>query len=180
MDYVSLLGPDGQSDNMGGLTQRLYFARVQDFLSIKVPVAPFTTPDDLVTISTAHTFNTGKCFKKLYCTMDKGKLDAKGQGEIDGKSFKLEGEIFYPGSLADAHGFASQVKNDNFILLVEQPDSADNGHIQVGTEMFPAKISPEFTTATNSSGVKGYTFKFEAMSPRVYVYSGTIALTPAA
>ncbi len=179
MDYVNLNGPDGQSDNMGGLTQRLYFARVQDFASIKTPVAPFTTPDDLVTISTAHTFNTGKCFKRLYCTMDKGKLDAKTQGETDGKSFKLEGEIFYPGSLADAHGFASLIKNDNLIIIAEHPDSTDNGNLQVGTEQFPAKIDPEFTTGTNASGVKGYTFKFYSMSPRVYVYTGAITLTPA-
>lgn len=179
MDYITLAGPDGQSDNMGGLTQRAYFARLSDFLSLKTPVVSPTTPAEMVAITATHTFKTGKCFKQLYCTMDKGQLEAKTQGDTDGKSLKLEGKLFYPGSLAEAHGFASLCKNDNFVILAEHPDSAANGYIQTGTEMFPAKIDPEFTTATNSSGVKGYMFTFYAMSARVYVYSGAVTLTPA-
>lgn len=178
MNYTSLTGPSGQDDNMGGLTQRAYFARISDFLVIATPDLN-TTLADTVTINDDHTFNATKCFKKIYCTMDKGKVDLKGQGDNDGKSFKQEGEIFYPGSLAEAHGFAAQAKNDNFVFLMEHPDSAENGFLQIGTEMFPAKINPEFTTATNSGGVKGYTFKIEAMTPRQYVYVGAVTLTPA-
>lgn len=179
MNYQNLLGPDGNEDNMGGTTQRAFLASINDFLSIKTPVSNPTTFAEKCEIDGAHTFKTGKCFKKIYCTMDKGKLDLKSQGEIDGKSFKIEGEIFYPGSKSDAHGFAAQAKNDNFMLLIEHPDSEINGHLQVGTEKFPAKISPEFTTATNSSGVKGFTFKFEAMASILNVYKNTITLTPA-
>lgn len=179
MNYQNLLGPDGSEDNMGGTTQRAFLASINDFLSIKTPVSNPTTFAEKVEIDGAHTFKTGKCFKKVYCTMDKGKLDLKSQGENDGKSFKVEGEIFYPGSKSEAHGFAAQVKNDNMMLLIEHPDSATNGHLQVGTEMFPAKINPEFTTGTNSSGVKGYLFKYEAMSTAMYIYKNTITLTPA-
>ena len=177
--YADLNGPDGQDDNMGGTTQRVFFSPVGDFLAIQKPTVS-TTYASKSEITVAHTFKTGKCFKKAYCTMDKGKVDAKSQGETDGKSFKMEGEFFLPGSLADAHGFASICKNDNFILEVEMPDSDANGYIQVGTEMFPCKISPEFTSATNSSGVRGYTFKYEAMTPTVFVYNAAVTVTPAA
>jgi hypothetical protein len=180
MDYADLNGPNGTEDNMGGLTQRMYFASKSTFLSIKTPIAVPVTLGDLVDIPTAHTFNSGGCFKKLYCTMDKGKMEAKGQGDTDGKSYKQEFEVFLPGSLSAAHGFAAQCKNDNFICLLEMPDSSvANGYLQVGTEMFPAKIEPEFTTSTNSAGVRGYTFKGHAMANRNYIYKAAISLTPA-
>lgn len=179
INYAILAGPEGGADNMGGLTSRAFLASIKDFLVIQKPISNPTTFSHLVDISTAHTFNVGKCFKKIYCTMDKGKFDAKTQGDTDGKSFKLEGEIFYPGSESEAHGFAAQSKNDNFIVLEEMPDSEDSGYIQIGTEQFPCKISPEFTVGTNASGTRGYIFKFEAMARRVYIYKGAISLTPA-
>lgn len=179
INYASLAGPSGAADNMGGTTSRCYFAGINDFLSIKTPTASPSTLADLVSISTAHTFKTGKCFKLGYCTQDKGKFDAKTQGEADGRSFKQEFEFFLPGSAVEAHGFAAQAKNDNFIFLVEMPDSADSGYIQVGTEMFPATVAPEFTSATNASGVRGHVFKVSAMSNRTFIYDSTITLTPA-
>ena len=175
--YGNLAAPGGQDENMGGTTQRIYFAPIADFLSIKKPVLSTTFASKSL-IATAHTFQVGKYFNIAYCTADKGKLDGKGQGDTDGKSFKQEGEFFYPGSKAEAHGFAATVKNDNFIIEVEMPDSDINGHIQVGTEMFPAKIEPEFTSATNSAGVRGYVFKYHAMTPIIHMYTGAITVAP--
>lgn len=177
--YSSFNGPNGQQDNMGGTTQRIYFAPISDFATIQKPIPNPTTFAEKSEIPAAHSFTTGKCFRKIYCTMDKGKFDAKPQGETDGKSFKVEGEFFYPGSELEAHGLASAIKNDNLIMLVEMPDSDVNGYVQIGSEMFQAKISPEFTSATNSSGVRGYTFKYEYMTSTVYVYTAAIPLTPA-
>lgn len=174
INYSNFVGPAGQDDNMGGLTQRVYFAPISDFTLIQKPIANPTTFAAKSEITVAHTFAATKGFVKMYSTMDKGKFDAKSQGDTDGKSFKPEGEFFYPGSKSDAHGFAAAVKNDNFIILVEMPDSDTNGHIQVGSEMFPAKIEPEFTAAQNSSGVRGYTFKFMSVTPTVCVYKAAV------
>lgn len=179
INYDNLNGPDGSRDNMGGTTQRAYFAAVNKFNVIQKPVSNPTTLAATVEIVTAHTFKTGGCFKKIYITQNKGKLDTKSVGELDGKSFKQEFELFYPGSESEAHGFAAQAKNDNFIFLVEKEDSDVNGFLQVGTEMFPAKISPDFTTATNESGVQGYMFKVEALATKQLVYKATVSLTPA-
>ncbi len=179
MDYDDLAGPSGQTDNMGGLTQLAYFAPITTFLSVKKPTASPTTPADLVTIATAHTFNSTYCFNKAYCTMNKGDFNAEPQGETDGKSFKQKFKIFLPGSLPAAHGFAAMAKNDNFLFLLEMPDSSTGGYLQVGTEMFPCKISPKFTSATNEGGVRGYEFEGETVSPRNYIYTSTISLTPA-
>lgn len=177
--YAVLGGPTGGTDNMGGTTSRCYHAPLSSFSSLKTPTATPANLADLVKITATHTFNTGGCFLKAYCTQDKGKFDAKSQGETDGHSFKQEFEFFYPGNEAEAHGFAAQVKNDRMIFLVELPDSADGGYIQVGTEMFPATVAPEFTSATNASGVRGHVFKVSAMTARTYIYSGTVSTTPA-
>lgn len=178
MDYTNLGAPDGTADNMGGTTQRCYFAPISAFASIKTPTVS-TTLADIVKIIIAHTFNTGKCFNTSYITMDKGQLQSEPQGETDGKSLKQKFTFFYPGSKAEAHGFAAQCKNDNFIFLIEKPDSATSGYEQVGTEMFPAKITPKFDTGTNSSGVRGYTFEVEAMTDKQYIYTAAISTTPA-
>lgn len=178
MDITSLVGPNGDENNMGGTTQRAFLAPIRFFTTIAKPVASPTTLAERVEIDGPHTLAATKFFKKVYCTMDKGKVDLKPQGDTDGASFKQEGELFYPGNESEAHGFADLVKNDNFIIIIETPDTQDSGkYLQVGTEMFPAKIKPEFTTGTNSSGVRGYTFKFEAMTDKQYIYCDAPALS---
>ena len=176
MDYLNLEGPDGQEDNMGGTTQKVYYAPIRDFLSIAVPAGSPTTPGDTVEIATAHTFKTGKCFKLLYCTMDKGKYDSEPQGDTDGFSFKKTAEVFYPGSNSEVHGLASKGKNDRFMFLIEMPDGTV---IQQGNKMFYAHLKSKFSTGSNSSGTRGHTFTIESMGPENLLYSGAISLTPA-
>lgn len=178
--YTDFAGPVGQFENMGGTTQRSFFASIGDFLAIQKPVSNPTTFGAKSEIATAHTFKTGKCFKKIYTTMDKGKLELKSQGETDGKSLKQEFEFFYPGSSADIHGFIGSAKNDSFIFLLEMPDTDITGeYLQVGTEQFPAKLTGDFTSATNSSGVRGYMVKVEAMTRIQYVYTAAVTVVPA-
>lgn len=176
MDYADLLGPDGTEDNMGGTTQLMHYAPVRDFLSIKVPSASPSTLEDKVVISVTHTFNVGKCFKKLYVTLDSGSADSELQGERDGKSFKTKAKVFYPGTKAEVMGFVAQAKNDRFIVLINMPDGKVR---QIGSEAFHAEIMPKFSTGTNSGGRRGYEFEIESMAPCEYLYEGTINTTPA-
>jgi hypothetical protein len=178
MDYETLEAPAGTHENMGGTTSRAYIGALADFLSIKTPV-PAAGLDTLVEITTDHTFIATKCFKKMYCTQNKGEVNVESAGEIDGRSFKAKVKLFYPGNKAQAAGFAKQAKNDSFIILVEHPDSADNGYSQVGTEMFPAKFTGKWGSATNESGVRGWEFEFECPTPAHYIYTGAVTLTPA-
>jgi hypothetical protein len=178
MEYEDLTAPDGTKNNMGGATSRFLFAPLTDFLLIKTPIAVPVTLGDLVKIVDPHTFDVGKGFLRAYCTEDRGKYELKSQGDRDGKSFRGEGEFFFPGNLADAHGLADQAKNDKFIGLMEVPDSADNGYLQMGNEMFPMSIDPEFTIGTNASGTRGYLFKFSFNTDKQYLYTGTVTLKP--
>jgi hypothetical protein len=178
MNYDDLDVPDGSAENMGGTTQRVYLAPISTFLSIKTPSGS-SVLGDLVKITTTHTFKSTFCWLKAYCTQDKGEVTFEPQGDTDGKSFKATGKFFYPGNKADTDGFVKQAKNDNWIVLFEKPDSATNGYVQIGSEMFPAKITPKFSTGTNSSGTQGYEFEVMATTDAKYTYTGAVTLTPA-
>lgn len=175
IDIIEFPGPGGQDDNMGGLTQRLFYARKADFAIIQTPVATPTTFDAVAEITTTHTFKVGKGFQKMYITQDKGKAKADIQGDMDGHSFKQEAESFLPGSDPLAHGFAAKAKNDQFIVLAEMPDGT---LMQIGTEMFPCHCVPSFDTGSNASGARGYSFKWGSMGTVNLIYKGTITLMP--
>lgn len=176
VNYVDLGEPDGQENNMGGTQQVIYYAPIRDFLSIKTVAAAPTTPEEAVDITTTHTFKTGFCFKKLYCTLDKGTVEIEPQGERDGRSFKVKSKIFYPGAKSDAMGLAALIKNDKLIVVVPLTDGKN---IQIGSEALQAEMVPKFTAATNGSGLRGWEFDIESMAPVPYVYKGTISLVPA-
>jgi hypothetical protein len=175
MNYKTLSGPAGGADNMGGTKQAFYFAPISYFDTIATVEDSPTTLDGLVDITDTHTFNTGKGFHKMYVTQDKGSFDAEPQGERDGRSYKQTFKAFYPGSESDLHGMLSQSKNDRFIVVAEMPDGKKQ---QIGTADFHAEILGKFSTGTNSGGVRGYEITVEAMSPRNYVYKGTITEFP--
>jgi hypothetical protein len=171
MDYENLSGPDGTTDNMGGILQKVYAAPIRYFDSIKKVATSPTTLAGLVDITDTHTFLTDMGFHKFYCTQDKGMVDAEPQGDRDGRSYKQDAKFFYPGSDSELHGFASMAKNDRFIFLAPMVDGT---LMQIGTEDFPAEILGKFTTATNSGGVRGYEFTVSSMGPRNYIYKGTV------
>jgi hypothetical protein len=176
VDYVSKGQPDGQENNMGGTKQVIYFAPIADFAIIGAPVASPTTEAGVVEITTAHTFKTGKCFKELYCTLDKGEVNFETQGDRDGRSFMQKAKIFYPGAKKEAIGFASLVKNDRFIVIIPL---ADGTKVQIGSADFYAEILPKFGSGTNSGGVRGHEFEISSMNSVNLVYNATVNLTPA-
>lgn len=176
IDYADNDGLDGQEENMGGTKQVIYYAPVRDFLSIKVPNPAASTPDAVVKITDTHTFKVGFCFKKLYCTLDKGQVDIEPQGERDGKSVKTVAKIFHPGAKAEVFGFASLAKNDKFIAIIPM---ADGTNVQIGSADFYAEISPKFGSSTNSGGTRGHEFEVSSMNPKPLIYTGVISTTPA-
>lgn len=173
--YANIVRPTADKDNMGGLVANGAYAAIGDFLVIQKEMVA-TTIADIGVIEDDHTFKTGKCFKKCYCTEDKGKGTDKVQGERDGRSYKSQYEIFVPGADVGTFGFTNQSKNDQFIFMAIMPDGVQR---QIGTEDFPAEIVGEFETGTNASGIRGVKFMIEAMSPRLYTYTGVISYTAA-
>jgi hypothetical protein len=173
VDYADFPGPQGGADNMGGTKQFFYYAPIDYFDTIEKPDPNDTSLEGKSIIPVSHTFQAGKGFHKMYCTIDKGNIEASQQGETDGHSYKQMAKYFYPGSDAAVHGLASRAKNDRFITLHEMPDGKV---MQIGSEDFFAKISGKFGTGTNSSGIRGYEFEVASMAPDNYIYEGDITL----
>lgn len=173
VDYEDFAGPSGGADNMGGTKQYFYWAPLEYFDVIERPDPADTTLAGKVTIPITHSFLPGKGFHKMYCTIDKGSIEAAPQGETDGHSYKQTAKYFLPGSDPNAHGFASQAKNDRFITLNVMPDGKV---MQIGSEDFFAKIMGKWGTGTNSGGIRGYEFEVSSMAPENYIYEGDIVL----
>lgn len=165
-------------DNIGGTTGTGYIAEISTFTTITEPVdyLSATTFTELAENDTAFVFATGGRFYEVYITPNKGKLDYKEQGEEDGKSYKPEGEIFVPGDDIATMGFLGWMKNQKFIILKKMANKRVH---QIGTKDAPATLVGEWTSATNSSGVKGSTIKYStAYASTPIIYTQAIQLTP--
>lgn len=171
MNYTHLKVPAGKN-NMGGLTTKAFYAPVKAFSTIK-GVMTTTNPGDSVTINGPHVFNLNEGFIELYCTIKKGKYKATVVGDIDGKGYKIEGELFYPGTDAEAIEIAAAMKNEVFILLVKE----SNGKVlQAGDANIPCYMTGDYDVAELESGTKGFLFKFETYANSMYIYPSPIEI----
>lgn len=180
MDYQDFTGPNATTDNMGGTTNRIfyapksYFTTIQDVLALDDPGA--TTLDEFAEITAAHVFAVGKGAHFLYCTLDKGTGEFNEQGELDGRSFAGMLKGFTPGIDPALLGFFRMAKNDQFIFWPELPDGK---LLQFGSPRFSAYMSAKkIGTATNSSGVRGTEWEVKSMESGPYLYSAALTLHP--
>ncbi len=174
-------GPNGTSDNIGGTSGIIYGAATSLFTAagITEPLAytVATTMVEMAENADDFVFATGGRFWEFYTTENTGKLTYKEQGDMDGKSYKPEGEIFYPGDELSFMGFMRWAKNQKFIFIIPMANGVMH---QVGTRAFPASFTGEWESATNSAGVKGAKMKFTtAVVSGPMIYTGAVSLTPA-
>lgn len=180
--YADHLGPDGSTDNIGGLTNRIWYAPFSYFADggIKDVKAlddnTVTAESEWSEISEDHEFlDPSERFAELYCTLDKGSVENTVQGDTDGRSFKMVLKGFHPGMNAGTLGFFRKAKNDRFIVLAEM---ADGKIIQVGSKRFCAYIvATKIGTATNSTGTRGTEFEITSMESGPMLYTGEILLS---
>jgi hypothetical protein len=181
MDYADFTGPDATTDNMGGTTNRIfwapkrYFTTIQDVKALDDPT--LTNLAELAEITTAHVFEPGKGAHELYCTLDKGSVDYNSQGELDGRSFKGSLKGFTPGLDPGLLGLFRMAKND---LIIAWPELPDGKLMQLGSKRFFASmIVSKIGTATNSSGVRGTDWEISFMESGVYMYNASLMKYPA-
>ena len=177
MDLEDVVWPNGQN-NDGGLATVLYVARASDFTTIRwIPDAPASL-EEKVTITTDHVFASGKCFKKISCTLEKGQLVSTLGGERNSHSYENMATIAQPGNKKLMLGLLEEFKNDDLIVLVKELDGQVR---QLGWEDVPAHLDTgETTTGTAVTDFKGSTLTFKSIGRIAPVYEGEILLTPAA
>lgn len=175
-DYSDIVGPNGTEDNIGGATERWWFAPKDWFASIadvkKLDDGTATAFTDYSVIATDHTFTSGKGFIEIYCTPDKGSGSWAAQGETDGHSYKGTMKAFVPGINGTLLGMLRKLKNEKCIVLQEL---ADGKVLQYGSPRFSAKVlATNIGTATNSSGVRGSEIEVTCMESGPVLYTGEI------
>jgi hypothetical protein len=176
-DFDDLLWPDG-SDNIGGTEVNHYYAPLSEIDEFpEISATPANLAEE-VTISADFTFNTGGRFRKIYSTLDTGKIDDKSVGEFDGKSFEHVFEFFFPGSKAEALALIRKMNNTNMVFIASEA----NGQKRIiGSRAFPAKMSmSDVSTGQKTADRKGTTIKVESrgVTPAP-IYTGAIPLVAA-
>lgn len=160
----SLAWGDGD-DNMGGLRTKAYWCMHSEVETHAAPVARSvaTTFEQLSTITTDHTFVSGKGWKSIYTTEDTGMVESTMQGELDGKSWINKIKLFFPGGRAQVMGFLRYTQNAGLYFVGIDAEGAKR---MVGSEHWPAKALAEtITTTETAAGRKGATMEFQASSP---------------
>lgn len=162
-------------DNMPGLAQRAFFAFAADVATWPAVAAVPSDAAGRVRLVGNFAMVTGKKFFEAYCTKNKGGAKAEVQGEMDCKSFKVTGKIFFPHTDENARAAAADLKNAALVVVLLEPDGS---RIVLGSKNLPANASPSVNFGESVTGEKGVTFEFEADSNVPgYTYKGIIPLT---
>lgn len=177
---VNLDWPDG-ANNTPGIGQFVYYSPLSNIKTLPQPLVTDPTQtasfnlSELVTVSTDIEMVGGKEFMRLYCTLEEGELKSALQGLRDGKSFKLNLEIYFPGSQKEYHGFRTYVKNNAGIFIV--PDMDGNKYI-FGSKCYPANLTGgDWGTAKKGDERKGGNMIFDFNSSRsVTFFTGEVQL----
>jgi len=173
-NFADLLWGDGL-ENMGGLKTIGYYALAADIeIWPSLPANPATAAQE-VTLEGHFRMKTDKHWYKLYSTMETNEMMDENQGEWDGQSFVQKATIFYPGTKADALGFAKLANNSNMIFIFEEM-SGGNRRV-IGSKGIPAKVKPSFTVGKATADRKGMTMEIQSYGyTPAPIYDGVIEL----
>jgi hypothetical protein len=156
--------PDG-TDNTPGLYQKAFLIPRSYVETLPAPVQPDIqhssafSYEDLVTVTDDIVLKTDKTAIEMYCTLEEGELKSMMQGSIDGKTFALELDLFFPGSKKQIMGLVSWLKNNHFYAVVQD---ADENKYLVGHEVAPLIFEKyEWTTGKKGDDRKGATITFK-------------------
>lgn len=168
-----------QGENMGSISQTIYYGLHSDVATWPTKPTGATTLEELGALTGNITMKPGKRLFKLYITDDTGELENEIVGEKDGISFIQHLRFFHPGLMARILGFMNAVKNDNMVFVV--PDN--NGqYFVLGDAIRPATLegSDENNgTSKETAGRRGVSMHFTYKTSNIFEYTGTIPLTPA-
>lgn len=139
------------------------------------------TADEIVKITTAHTFLTGKGFHNLEVVMNTGGVESNSVGEIAGKSFEHMAKGFVSNNDPLNLGLLTKLASCKYILLV--PEITEDGTVyrQIGNEDRPGYCEDNsYNSGTAAADRRGTTvsFKSDGNATHAPFYSGTITMHP--
>ena len=177
MDFTDINKNLPNGENMGGITQKVYFGFHADVLTWPTkPVEP-TTMETNAVLTGDLMMKAGKRLFELYITDDTGEFVIEPVGDVDGKSFVNHLTFFHPGLQQKILGFINAAKNDNLVFVVQD---AEGQMYLMGDKMRAAiyQGAPDgIGTKKETAGRKGLSAEFTYKTPNVYIYTGSVPLT---
>lgn len=163
------------ADNISGLKQTVWAARVDEFLTMAGPVSGIgDSPVDIteiIRVTTDHAFDVGKGFHKLYTTLDTGGMEQAMAAARDQTGGMVTFTAQHPGHSELAAAFIGLAPNYEWIVLVETPDGK---MLQIGQEGLTANIRGSKGTNTLTGDRNGHMLEISAFMPRILYYEGVI------
>lgn len=169
--------------NVGGTGVELLWAPISYFDTIAAPVglATATTADQIVSITTAHTFVAGKGFHKMDVLIDTGAVESNAVGDIGGKSFEHICKGFVSNNGALNTGLLTMLASCKYMFLV--PENTANGVVyrQIGNKQRPAFCETnDYKSGEAAADRRGTSVAFKSNGHGIHVpfYSATITMHP--
>ena len=152
-----------------------FLAALEEFETVAMPSTTPVNQEDILTITTDHTFLTNTPpygFTKLWSRPKDNQAAATGQGDIGTLTVQHTHTLFVPGDDPALLAMIKKNLNKELILLVQ--DVGTGKMIQYGNAITPAYFqAPAFSSGNQlGEGEKGYKFDFVAMVK--YWYEGVI------
>lgn len=162
------------ADRKPGHSDMLLICPIGNFLSIKVPVGPFTLPGDTKKIATAHTFADDNGFIEIQCKAKSIEGTGEATGEPGGQVPNYKYKVIIRGESARVTEFVENLMNEDIIALLNSPQCGVDSYVQVGSACSPAQLSG-FATRSGSKGAGGFKeVEFTIESGDKFYYSGAV------
>lgn len=173
-NFADLTWADG-TENMGGVKVIGYYALASEIATwAELPSAPSDAASE-VTLEGDFRMADGKYWHKIYSTEENNEIVDENQGEVDGQSFVHKATIMYPGTSAEVLAFAKNANNSGMVFIFEEV-SGGNRRV-IGSEAFPAKVKPSFTSGKATADRKGMTMEIQSYGyTPAPLYDGVIEL----
>jgi hypothetical protein len=180
MDMDNISGPDGTTQNVGGLTGRFRFSPIATMTTIRtkteLSAGTATAPDELIEIQGGnHAWGVGEGYWEGYCTRDEGELDAKGPQVRDAAGMEIVMKVKFPGLDANNQGVMVIANNSKILGWAE---TSDHQWIQLGSQAFPAELQYDFTAGKNVGKRRETSVTISAFDTTLALYSGTFTAHP--
>lgn len=177
MDYIDYDGIQAAS-NKTGFKKDFWFAPKSWFLSIKESTTS-AAAGDTVTVSTAHTFNTGKGWVKAVLTEDTTELDSETIGDnVDSQNMNVVLKGFLAGLTAvNTEIVKALIQGEEVLVMLQDCNLAATTYIQLGNSISGLTCKATMTGGKRSGGVKGWNLEFRGFDGILF-YTSTLTLKP--
>ena len=167
---------DDYPESMGGFASVAYIGFIPEIATFPTRNLNPSTNAEAIKLIGSYGMKAEKKFIEVYVTPETFGATAENQGEIDGKSFHIKGEIFYPGTEADCLALCRKINNARGVLIGINPNTGERYNF--GEQYLPVRFKPKVDFGKGPADRRGATIEWECDSfVPAWVYEGSIPLS---